>query len=41
MVRLLDLERNNHKISCYLLDMKYLLVVPVNQMLGKVKVNSL
>jgi len=31
MVCLLDLERNNHKISCSLLDMnryKYLLVVP-------------
>jgi len=44
MVCLLDLERNNHKISCSLLDMnsyKYLLVVPVNQMLGKVKVNAL
>jgi len=44
MVCLLDLERNNHKIGCSLLDInryKYLLVVPVNQMLGKVKVNAL
>jgi len=44
MVCLLDLERNIHKISFSSLDMnryKYILVVPVNQMLGKVKVNAL
>jgi len=44
MVCLLDLEQNNYKISYSLLDMnryKYLLVVPVNQMLSKVKVNAL
>jgi len=44
MVCLLDLERNNHEIRCSLLDMnryKYLLVVPVNQMLGKVKMNAI
>jgi len=44
LVCLLDLERNNHKISCSLLYMnryKYLLVLPVDQMLGKVKMNAL
>jgi len=37
MVCLLDLERNDHKISCSLLHMnryKYVLVVPVNQNLA-------
>jgi len=41
MVCLLDLERNNHKISCSLLYFRYLLAVHVNHMLGKVKVNAL
>jgi len=44
MVSLLDVERNNHKIRRSLLDMnryKCLLVVPANQMLGKVKVKAL